>query len=35
MIVMEDSKILILLFKIPIGTNEDFFQIHRQFGHVS
>ena len=25
---------LVLLFKILIGTQQDFFEIHRQFGHV-
>jgi hypothetical protein len=33
-IIMEDSKTLILLFKIPIGTQNDFFEIYRQFGHM-
>jgi hypothetical protein len=31
-IIMEDSKTLILLFKFPIVTQEDFFEIYRQFG---
>jgi hypothetical protein len=25
---------LILLFKIPMGTRMDFFEIYRQFGHA-
>jgi hypothetical protein len=32
---MEDYKTLILLFKIPFGTQKDFFEIYRQFGHMS
>jgi len=31
---MEDCKGHILLFKIPMGTRKDFFEIYKQFGHV-
>jgi hypothetical protein len=31
---MEDCKDPILLFKIPMGTRKDFFEIFKQFGHV-
>jgi len=32
---MEDSQDLILLFRIPMGTQKDFFEIYIQFGHAS
>ena len=31
---MEDREDLIFPFKMPIGTQNDFFEIYRQHGHA-
>ena len=28
---MEDSKVYVTFFKIPMGTGKEFFEIYRQF----
>jgi len=33
-IITEESKDLILLFKIPMGTRKGLFEIYRKFGHA-
>jgi len=34
LIIIWKTQNLILLFKLPMGTRKNFFEIYRQFGHV-
>jgi len=32
---MEDCQVLILFFKVPMGTRNNFLEMYRQYGHAA